>query len=117
MTTAASGFVYLFGDGETLVESGDLELRVVAQTNTTITLGWTPPPEIIGYRFSREGYVKPDGTPRYSHTFNPDTSQVKFAKDADWYHVEALAVVAQGTYPPAVQARAARVAWAALTVT
>lgn len=94
--TAAAGLAYLFGDGR---PAHDLNLRLLAQTATTITLGWTPLPGAAGYRFSREGYTRPDGTPRYSHTFDPAADRVRFAAGVAWYRVEALAVAAQDTYP------------------
>ena len=109
---AAAGLAYLFGDAEPVAS---LMLHVVAQTNTTITLGWTPVPGAVGYRFSRAGYVKADGSPRYSTTFDPTTSSVKFAKAA-WYQVEALGVVATDRYPPSNQPQRARVSWAGLRI-
>lgn len=62
----------------------DLVLSVVSQSATTITLGWTPEPEAIGYIFFVNGLW-------VSHTNNPSRSTVKFAKhDRDVFGVEAL---------------------------
>ena len=95
---AAAGLVYLFGDGPMLVES-DFKVWVVTQTASTITFGWEPIPGIIGYRFSREGYVKSDGSPRYTVTWST-IPQVKFAKGSEWYLIEAIDVAKSGTYRP-----------------
>ena len=92
MIKAAAGFVYLFGDHDRL------SLRVVEETPSTITLGWDPLPGIAGYRFSREGWTKADGSPRFSVTWDPSRSTVKFGKGSKWYRVEALASVDNDTY-------------------
>jgi hypothetical protein len=100
---AASGLVYLFGDAEVVPPPPPpptLGLRVISQTNSTITLGWTPVQGALGYRFSRQGYTNSDGSPRYSFTWNPYASQVKFSKGSTWYRVEALSLLVSGTYPP-----------------
>lgn len=72
-----------------------LTLRVLAETEQTITLGWDPVPGCVGYRFSREGHEK------FSHTWDPARSSVRFAKGSEWYRVEALGVGESGQYPPA----------------
>jgi hypothetical protein len=71
-----------------------LPLRVVAQTSTTITLAWEPVPGARGYRLSRE-----KGAGRYSHTWDGARSQARFARDSDWYKVEALSIPAVGVFP------------------
>lgn len=65
-----------------------------SETATTLTLGWTPVPGCIGYRFSSEKQAKP------SFTWNPATSSVKFAKGSAWYKVEAFGVSEAGDYSP-----------------
>lgn len=72
----------------------DLPLHKVTETSSTITLGWTPPLDAEGYRFSRE---KSGG--KYSHTWDGDRSEAKFSKDSAWYMVEALGLEAAGSYP------------------
>lgn len=73
-----------------------MELRELAKTATTITLGWTPPANIIGYEFILNGK-------RLSNTWDPTRSQVTFAIPSTpnpVYEVTALAIADQGTYPP-----------------
>jgi len=72
-----------------------LDVRKISEDATTITLGWTPVPGAVGYRLTRE---KANG--RYSHTWDPQRAQARFAKDSDWYRVEALGSLASGDYPP-----------------
>lgn len=67
-------------------------LRLLAETATTITLGWDPVPGAVGYRFSSATSTK------LSHTWDPLRSSAKFSKAA-WYRVEALSVPVSGTYP------------------
>ena len=69
-----------------------LTLTVLAQTTSTITLGWTPPVNATGYRFSRSDQAK------RTHTWDPSRSSVKFGKGAECYLVEALEVGASGGY-------------------
>ena len=71
-------------------------LTKITETQNTITLGWTPVPGAIGYRFTAENQAKP------SHTWNPGTSQVKFSKGSAWYKVEALGVEDEGKYPASI---------------
>jgi hypothetical protein len=71
-----------------------LTLTKLAETATTITLGWSPVPGATGYRFTAEKQAKP------SHTWDPARSSVRFAKGSAWYRVEALAVAASGEYRP-----------------
>lgn len=60
-----------------------------------VTLGWTPVPGAVGYRFQSATQA-----PKWSHTFDPNRNKVTFSKAA-WYKVEALGVEAAGNYPPA----------------
>lgn len=70
-----------------------MNLRLVSETSTTITLGWDPVPGAIGYRFSSEKHA------RLAHTWDPARASVRFAKGSSWYKVEALEVKDTGTYP------------------
>ncbi len=69
----------------------DLPLHIISETNTTITLGWTPPAACRGYVFNANG--------KRSSTLDPTRSTVKFAKPGP-YHVDALGTLATGDYPP-----------------
>lgn len=73
------------GDPDPEPDPDSLPLHVVSQTATTITLGWTPVPNAIGYRFSRSA-----GGGKFSHTWNGAVDEVRFSRDSDWYKVEAL---------------------------
>lgn len=68
-----------------------LTLRKLAEDATTITLGWTPPADASGYRFSRDGRV-------VSHTWNGARNSVRFSKGGA-YTVETLKVGPVGRYP------------------
>ena len=70
-----------------------MNLTKLSETATTITLGWTPVPGCVGYRFTAEKQAKP------SHTWDPARASVRFAKGSAWYKVGALGVAEQGTYP------------------
>jgi hypothetical protein len=70
-----------------------ITLTKLAETASTITLGWSPVPGCIGYRFSAEKQAKP------SHTWDPTKASAKFAKGSAWYKVEALGVEDVGQYP------------------
>src|SRR6187551_769705 len=59
------------------------EVRLVSQTNSTITLGWDPQPG-YGYLFSADGQL-------VSRTNDPSRSTVKFAKGASSYEVAVIA--------------------------
>lgn len=72
-----------------------LTLSLISETSTTITLGWTPVPGCVGYRFTAETQAKP------SHTWDPTKSTVKFSKGSSWYKVEALGVQEFDTWPDA----------------
>lgn len=71
-----------------------IALTKLSETATKITLGWTPVPGAIGYRFQSASSLK------WSHTWDPNRSQVQFSKAA-WYKVEALGVEDAGQYPSA----------------
>lgn len=71
----------------------DLPLTKLAETATTITLGWTPIGD-RGYRFTRE---KANG--KFSSTWDSTVKQATFSKDSAWYKVEALGLAASGQYP------------------
>lgn len=73
-----------------------LMLTKLSETATRITLGWTPVPGAIGYRFQSKTTA-----PKWSHTFDASRSQVTFAKD-EWYKVEALGVEEAGQYPAVI---------------
>jgi hypothetical protein len=88
---AAAGLTYLFGDKES-VEVG--ELRLLASTTTTVTLGWDPVPGAVGYRFSSEvlgGKYAFTWDPEFQHTSKYPPCNTTFSKGA-WYKVEALSV-------------------------
>lgn len=71
----------------------NLPLTKLSETEMKITLGWTPVPGAIGYRFQSSAQA-----PKWSHTWDPNRSQVTFSK-ADEYRVEALGVEAAGEFP------------------
>jgi hypothetical protein len=71
-----------------------IQLTKLSEDATTLTLGWSPVPGSVGYRFTAEKQAKP------SHTWDASRSSVKFAKGSAWYKVEALGVEAEGSYPP-----------------
>ncbi len=74
----------------------DLPLTKVSETDTTITLGWTPI-QCEGYEFLVDGK-------RASNTFDSSRSSVKFKKTSTGkYSVRALGVIAEGAYPPVIQ--------------
>lgn len=68
-----------------------IALSKVAETSSTITLGWTAVPNVIGYRFTVDGKI--------SHTFDPTRTTVKVSKEADRVLVEALGVQDSGVWP------------------
>jgi hypothetical protein len=73
-----------------------IALTKIAETQTTITLGWAPVAGAIGYRFTAEKQEKP------SHTWDPKRASAKFSKGSSWYRVEALSASDTGTYPSSV---------------
>lgn len=87
-----------------------MQIRKVAETATTITLGWDPVPGADGYRFYSAGVLR-------SKTMDPSRKTVKFAKGQEPYKVEAvvLSPLDSGTYPqsgPVYKKVAPRVAYA-----
>lgn len=70
-----------------------ITLTKLSETATKITLGWSPVPGAIGYRFQSAATA-----PKWSHTWDSSRSQVTFSK-ADWYKVEALGLEDAGEYP------------------
>lgn len=78
-----------------------LSLTKLAETNDTLTLGWDAY-ACDGFRFSREKGLKPDGTVRYSDTWNGTRRQVVFSKDSAWYAVEPLHLDTPARYPAVV---------------
>src|SRR5581483_10943973 len=64
--------------------SSSLDVRVVSETATTITLGWTP--QGNGYAFYRDGV-------RVSHTINGSRSTVKFGKPDKKPHTYGVAII------------------------
>lgn len=91
IVTALAVFVLL---GVSSAAGADaLDVRLVSQTNSTITLGWTPQPG-YGYLFSADGVV-------VSRTNDASRSTVKFAKGSSSYEVAVIVKGATGTYPPA----------------
>jgi len=77
----------------TASSADSFEVRLVSQTNSTITLGWDPQPG-YGYLFSVDGQL-------VSRTNDASRSSVKFSKGASSYEVAVVAKGATGTYPPA----------------
>lgn len=71
-----------------------LPLTKLSETATTITLGWTPPVGCQGYKFWADTTK--------STTMDGSRSSVRFAKGASSYRVQALGLLAEGTYPPPV---------------
>lgn len=72
-----------------------LELRLIQETNSTITLGWTPQPG-YGYLFSADGKL-------VSRTYDANRSTVKFSKNYTRYEVAVDVKGAIGTWPPPVE--------------
>jgi hypothetical protein len=70
-----------------------LTLTKISETPTKITLGWTPVPGCIGYRFQSAPTA-----PKWSHTWDATKDRVTFSKAA-WYKVEAIGTVEAGEYP------------------
>lgn len=76
----------------------DLPLRVVGEDATTVTLGWDALAGVnAGYRYRFDDITKKP------HTWDPGNRQVRVAKEhleqGEHVYVEALGVVASGTYP------------------
>jgi len=71
-----------------------MELRKIAETAATVTLGWDPVPGADGYLFYADGQ-------RVSRTFDPKRRTVKFSKGPASFVVEAVrfARVDAGSWP------------------
>jgi hypothetical protein len=69
-----------------------MTLTKLSETSTKITLGWTPVPNCIGYVFYADGQ-------RVSNTWDPNRSQVTFAKGPAKFKVQAVGVEDEGVYP------------------
>ena len=69
-------------------------IRKVAETATSITLGWDPVPGCDGYRFYSAGVLR-------SRTMDPKRRTVKFSKGQEPYKIEAVVLtpIDTGTYP------------------
>ena len=66
-------------------QGGGLTLTKLSETSTTITFGWQPVPNAVGYRFTATA------TPgKYSHTWDGQRASVKFSKGSACYYVGAL---------------------------
>lgn len=88
---AGAVLIALFAGGAQAAD--ELALHVVSQTNSTITLGWTPQPG-YGYLFSVNGSL-------VSRTNDPARASVKFSKVTNGtYEVAVIVKGATGTYPP-----------------
>lgn len=70
-----------------------ITLRKKSETTSTITLEWDAVPGAVGYRFQSSTTA-----PKWSHTFDPTRTEIKFSKAAS-YKVEALGVKDAGVYP------------------
>lgn len=75
-----------------------IQLTKISETASKITLGWSPVPGAIGYRFQSALQA-----PKWSHTWDATRSQATFGKAA-WYKVEALGLADSGEYPAAAPA-------------
>ena len=80
--------------------SGGLDVHLVSQTSSTITLGWTPQ---TGYGYLFFNRCLADGTncTLASRTNDPTRSTVKFAKGNETYKVSVIVEGNNGTYPVA----------------
>lgn len=77
-----------------LADADTFDVRLIAQTSSTVTLGWDAQTG-DGYRFYRDGTA-------VSRTFDPARTSVKMSKGTS-YQVEVLVISGgkKGTYPPA----------------
>ena len=69
-----------------------ITLTKIAETNTTITLGWAPVAGCLGYVFYADGA-------RVSNSWDPLKSSIKFSKGATQYKVVAAGNEDEGVYP------------------
>lgn len=74
--------------------AGGIQLRVVSQTTSTITLGWDTVPNAAGYRFMVDG--------KTSNTWDGTRTTVKVSSSARSVRVEAVEIADFGTWPPTV---------------
>lgn len=74
-----------------LLQTDTLNLTVTPRDSNSVIVGWDPVPGCAGYRLTRQGWLKADGTQRYSMSWNPARASAVFEKAA-WYQVEALVV-------------------------
>lgn len=68
-----------------------IELRKIAETNTTITLGWTPPANVGGYVFYAAGQAVSTGSPNMKG--GGPRQEVKFSKTSPGPPFHVVAVV------------------------
>ena len=70
------------------------DLRLVSETPKTITLGWTPAPNVVGYEFAVDGK-------RVSWTLEGPRSKVTFWKRGQRLSVQPLGMLPAGNWVPA----------------
>lgn len=70
-----------------------INLTKISETQSKITLGWTPVPGCIGYVFYADDK-------RVSNTWDPLRSSVTFSKGPAKFRVDAIGVEDTGVYPP-----------------
>ena len=93
------GRVTLYSDHASVAATGSLQLAITRDSASTFTVGWVPPPGIVGYVFNVDGA-------RVSNTWNPAQSTARFAKKpSPPAHVYEVVPVINGvsgtvTYPP-----------------
>jgi len=77
-------------------------LTKLAETNSTITLGWTPVTDAVGYRFTSEKQTSPSHSwdPNYRRDQKYPACNTRFSKGSAWYKVEVLGVLDVGEYRP-----------------
>lgn len=78
---------------------GDLDVKLVSQTSTTITLGWTPQGK-FGYLFFNKCDNNFDNCTLVSRTNDSTKNTVKFSKGAERYKVSVITEGNNGGYPP-----------------
>src|SRR5574338_109631 len=80
--------------GASAAAADTLDVHLVSETSSTLTLGWTPVTSGYGYLFSADGNI-------VSRTYAPSRSTVQFSKSYSTYEVAAIVKGATGSYPPA----------------
>lgn len=80
-----------------------ISLTKLAETSSTITVGWQPVAGAIGYRFLFENADKPAHTwdPQFRRDANFPACNTRYSKVSGAITVEALTVKDSGVYPPA----------------